>query len=147
MSLLADRQARTDAAATIATATVFSANRNGGPHGDPHHGANAHNSRLSNGSSQQGQQPAGTEWMRAVDQGIASSVAKGDLGLLRKALVLGDLGVNDSLHLQHGHTALHIAASHGAHLNLNLWAILSAPRCLSPLPRPPQSRASIPLMM
>ena len=118
MSLLADRQARTDAT-TIATATVFSANRNGGPHGAPHHGANAHNSRLSNGSSQQGQQPEGTEWMRAMDQGIASSIAKGDLGLLRKALVLGDLGVNDSLHLQHGHTALHIAASHGAHLNLN----------------------------
>jgi hypothetical protein len=32
---------------------------------------------------------------------------------LMKALVLGDLGVNDELQLQHGHNALHIAATHG----------------------------------
>lgn len=51
--------------------------------------------------------------MRAQDQGVAAAISRGDTGLLRKALVLGDLGVNDSLHLQHGHTALHIAASHG----------------------------------
>ena len=29
----------------------------------------------------------GTEWMRAVDQGVASSIARGELGLLRKVRV------------------------------------------------------------
>jgi hypothetical protein len=33
--------------------------------------------------------------------------------LLRKALVLGDLGVNDALNLSDGCTSLHIAASYG----------------------------------
>ena len=44
---------------------------------------------------------------------VAVGIAHGDATPLRKALMIGSLGVNDAMHLLNGHTALHIAAYYG----------------------------------
>lgn len=44
---------------------------------------------------------------------VALGIAHGDATPLRKALMIGSLGVNDAMHLLNGHTALHIAAYYG----------------------------------
>ena len=44
------------------------------------------------------------QWMLKVKREVAASVEAGDVAVIRKALVLGDVGVNDALHVPSGRT-------------------------------------------
>ena len=44
------------------------------------------------------------QWMLKVKREVAASVEAGEVAVIRKALVLGDVGVNDALHVPSGHT-------------------------------------------
>ena len=50
------------------------------------------------------QQHQDRQWMLKVKREVAVSVEAGDVAVIRKALVLGDVGVNDALHVPSGHT-------------------------------------------
>ena len=54
--------------------------------------------------SQRGGEHQDRQWMLKVKREVAASVEAGDVAVIRKALVLGDVGVNDALHVPSGRT-------------------------------------------